>query len=447
MSAYSIATRGLAGRKIPQGVLAPINTLLFGSSEQGAWYDPADLSTLFQDTAGTTPVTAVEQAVALMLDKSGRGNHAIQATSTKRPVLSARVNLFQKSQADAAWIGAGSTPPVVANNVSYLGESCATTTFTPGSNLGYGGSRSGSIGIGGTIGNIIAGTAYSAKFNVSLSRPLTGSEAITLFCTGSSGLGSITINVANSSAFVGKFAEAKSAKATPAISGIVSPYCYLTVGVSSDLVVYINKCSLFAGDVPNLPYQWVNTPTDYDADPAKFPAYLRFDGIDDAMQTGNIDFTGTDKMTVWAGVTKLSDAMAGVLLESSANANANSGSFYITAPESPGVGSFAFKSRGTATVPVVNLFGNTAPLSCVVAALGDIAGDITSLRVNGVATTGIADQGTGNYGNYPLYIGARAGTSLYFNGRLYSLIVRGAQSSLSQIEATENLIRQKMRLP
>ena len=43
---------------------------LFSSGEQGVWYDPSDFSTLFQDSAGTTPVTAVEQPVGLMLDKS-----------------------------------------------------------------------------------------------------------------------------------------------------------------------------------------------------------------------------------------------------------------------------------------------------------------------------------------------------------------------------------------
>ena len=43
---------------------------LFAASEQGAWYDPSNLTTLFQDSAGTTPVTAVEQPVGLMLDKS-----------------------------------------------------------------------------------------------------------------------------------------------------------------------------------------------------------------------------------------------------------------------------------------------------------------------------------------------------------------------------------------
>ncbi len=60
---------------------------LFASGEQGAWYDPSDLSTMFQDSAGTTPVTAVGQPVGKILDKSGRGNNATQATAAARPVL------------------------------------------------------------------------------------------------------------------------------------------------------------------------------------------------------------------------------------------------------------------------------------------------------------------------------------------------------------------------
>ena len=43
---------------------------LFANGEQGMVYDPSDMSTLFQDSAGTTPVTAVEQPVGLVLDKS-----------------------------------------------------------------------------------------------------------------------------------------------------------------------------------------------------------------------------------------------------------------------------------------------------------------------------------------------------------------------------------------
>jgi len=58
---------------------------LFAGGTEGAWYDPSDISTLFQDSAGTTPVTASGQPVGKMLDKSGNGNHATQATSSKRP--------------------------------------------------------------------------------------------------------------------------------------------------------------------------------------------------------------------------------------------------------------------------------------------------------------------------------------------------------------------------
>lgn len=42
---------------------------------RGAWFDVSDLTTLFQDTAGTTPVTAAGQTVGLLKDKSGHGSH------------------------------------------------------------------------------------------------------------------------------------------------------------------------------------------------------------------------------------------------------------------------------------------------------------------------------------------------------------------------------------
>jgi len=58
---------------------------LFAGGTEGAWYNPSDLSTLFQDSAGTTPVTASGQPVGKMLDKSGNGNHATQATAARRP--------------------------------------------------------------------------------------------------------------------------------------------------------------------------------------------------------------------------------------------------------------------------------------------------------------------------------------------------------------------------
>ena len=43
---------------------------LFANGEQGFFYDPNDLSTMYQDAAGTIPVTGVGQPVGLLLDKS-----------------------------------------------------------------------------------------------------------------------------------------------------------------------------------------------------------------------------------------------------------------------------------------------------------------------------------------------------------------------------------------
>ena len=60
---------------------------LFANYEQGFAYDPNDLTTLYQDAAGTIPVTAAGQPVGLMKDKSGRNNHAYQTTSAARPIL------------------------------------------------------------------------------------------------------------------------------------------------------------------------------------------------------------------------------------------------------------------------------------------------------------------------------------------------------------------------
>lgn len=60
---------------------------LFANGEQGFWYDPNDMGTMFQDAAGTVPVTAVGQAVGLVLDKSKglvRGTNLAQTLDNVR---------------------------------------------------------------------------------------------------------------------------------------------------------------------------------------------------------------------------------------------------------------------------------------------------------------------------------------------------------------------------
>ena len=57
------------------------------STTDGVWYDPSDMSTMFQDSAGTIPVTAVGQPVGKVLDKSGNNYHATQPITAARPTL------------------------------------------------------------------------------------------------------------------------------------------------------------------------------------------------------------------------------------------------------------------------------------------------------------------------------------------------------------------------
>lgn len=51
------------------------------------WLDGADMSSLFQDSAGTTPVTAAADPVGKWNDKSGAARHVIQATGSARPAF------------------------------------------------------------------------------------------------------------------------------------------------------------------------------------------------------------------------------------------------------------------------------------------------------------------------------------------------------------------------
>lgn len=71
------------------GTVAPALRLppLWAAGEQGILIDPSTAGTLYQDDAGTTPVTSAGQSVGRVLDLSGRGAHLPQATAAKRPTF------------------------------------------------------------------------------------------------------------------------------------------------------------------------------------------------------------------------------------------------------------------------------------------------------------------------------------------------------------------------
>ena len=85
ITATSVRLNWVAGVDALQAL---INSL-FSAGEQGAFYIPMPIvlgaQALFQDAAGTVPVTADGDPVGRMLDQSGNGNHAIQSVSGSRP--------------------------------------------------------------------------------------------------------------------------------------------------------------------------------------------------------------------------------------------------------------------------------------------------------------------------------------------------------------------------
>ena len=154
-----------------------------------------------------------------------------------------------------------------------------------------------------------------------------------------------------------------------------------------------------------------------------------------------------DKMTLCAGVRKLSDAATGIAIELSANSAANANTFRMTGAILT-IADYNFASRGSLSLSnaEVSVGSYPSPITNVLTGIGDISGDSAILRVNGTqAASSTADQGTGNYGNYQMFLFMRAGTSLPFNGRFYGGVVRGAQSNDQQIAALENWVNSKCK--
>ena len=108
---------------------------------------------------------------------------------------------------------------------------------------------------------------------------------------------------------------------------------------------------------------------------------------------------------------------------------------------------YYFASRGiTQAQATIDDAAYSAPVTSIYTGLGDISGDLVTLRIDGTQVAqSTADQGTGNYnpsGTYPLYYGARAGTSLFFNGRSYATLgpitrFSATNATTEQIEAAE----------
>jgi len=87
ITATSVRLNWVAGES---NALQALISSLFGAGEPGAIYIPIPVvlgaQSLFQDAAGTTPVTADGDPDGLMIDQSPNGNNAAQSVSAERPL-------------------------------------------------------------------------------------------------------------------------------------------------------------------------------------------------------------------------------------------------------------------------------------------------------------------------------------------------------------------------
>ena len=376
---------------------------LFTSGEQGVWYDPSDFSTMFQDSAGTTPVTAVEQPVGLILDKS------------KGLVLG---------------------PELVTNGDFSNG----TTGWTLGAGWAIADEKA-TFSSATTLGNLrqVKTTSGWSKIQFTVSGISSGQGRL-IFYTNNAGI----LIWQNTNLQNGTYSFYTP---TPIVSNI-DFYAYNADGGSPRVGFSIDNIS-----VKELPGNHATQATSASRPILRQDAngkyYLFFDGVDDSLSTGSIDFTSTDKMTVFAGVRKLGSTGENSVAEHGVpGTHANANTFLCA----PGNGGDASAPIASATRPYGGVaVPGAAPLTFVAGVLQDVAvggsgATNVRIRVNGSLPTQnpyYSTNTTEALGNYPLYIGRRGGTSLPFNGHLYSLIIRGAASSASQIASAESYVNSK----
>lgn len=399
------------------------------------------------------------------------GNHASQSNAASRPTYRARYNLLTQSEdfSQAVWTKTSST---VSANTSVAPDGTTTAdTLAEAAAVSFHGAnhQSVSVPVGTTLTlstSFKKGTRRYAQLNFG------GSGAVSRWvsCVIDLDTGSITQSSAGAQAtLVSAVSSAQGngwyrVSLTGSVQTDTSIFSYVNMvstgtptlgsyGVETYLGVITNNILIWgaqlltAADVTATgnAYQRIAAATVYDTAPI-FRPYLAFDGLDDSLSTSAINFTSTDKMTVFAGETKLQDATAACFCELSANVNTNAGSFTMFSPGNA-TGTLPGKylvGLNASTTLFADLSSYPAPDTSVLTVSFNNAGAAAAAqlipRVDAATPTiayNAANAGSGNFGNHALFIGRRNNTSFPLNGRIYELIVRGAASSVTEIADTE----------
>jgi hypothetical protein len=419
---------------------------LFSAGEQGAWFDPSDLTTLFQDTAGTVPVTTVGQSVALVLDKSGRKNNATQSLPSQRPLY-------------------GRTPSSGVRNIANGSASSTITTYWPASTttngvtatkIATGIDTDGLPYVDVRYQGLPTGTFHDLVFTysptyVGVGNPFTGSVILRVIAGTASNTAGLTVRIQEYTAadvFISNSPPSRVTSSTDTISISTNNIATgpkarvildlsLSVGLAVDITYRIKGLQFEKGNA-RTNYQFNYSQYNVVESPFSSLGCLFFDGVDDNMVTSAVDLSNTRAVTMWCGLRKPSDAAIGNVVSLGAS---TSNTARFRAP-SGALNNFNFTAGGSALQGTD--FFIAAPATAVLVGEANMQSNILQMRYNG--TQGVnnsVSQGTGNFQNAPIYVASRDANSIYFNGNLYSLIVRGAESTTGQITSTETWVNGK----
>jgi hypothetical protein len=357
------------------------------------------------------------------------GNHLSQPTAAARGELSRRVNLLTATEdfSDAVWgktaglnnwNGTG-LAPVITPNFGTAPDGTATADRIQ-LNRGVGttsNDRSGTSIILATPATPHVATLYVKPLDATTDAQLLDS-AVGVFAAGIPTAQQDVTDVGDGWKKITRVYNTPTAG--PGNSFRVQLIGSVSSPQTMDLLVWGADLRLSADAIPSIPaYQRVTSASDYDE--AGFPAYLRRQ-TDDWMRATAVNPAGATKALVMTAVQKMTDTVSGMAVETGPDSGINNGVFRLAVPASSGANSIGFVSRGTLSASA-DLPSSVylSPSRLVVRAVSDIAGDSAQLHVNGVlGSSSTADQGTGAYLQNDIFVGSRAGTSLFVNLREYS---------------------------
>lgn len=432
---------------------------LFAGGVPGVWFDPSDLSTMYQDAGGTIPVTGVEQPVGRMLDKSGNGNHASQATTTARPILSAKYNLLSSSANVSAtpWTSTVGTFSFAPTAPYIGGEAYRVTNNGTGTFRFIAHPFTAQIGtytVSAIVEEDIANPSEYTDLGM-LQAPSTTLGRIRIhWPTGTVGTASASpLNARGSllSAVGPNGGRVFSIQFETPVTAVgehrVLFYPSSTTQNTTGVILHCVDVRLFV-DAALPSFQPVVSQTEYQTE--GFPYYLRFDGVDDFLDAGALDFSAATQSAVVTGIKKLSDAIAASPYSHGLLTGQN-GAFRLLAPANAGQASVRAASRGADGVgqETVGTNDKAAPIKLVLCSTYG-AGAPVSIRYNG--TESRVSSGTLGALTLPSarsVIGAQVTgettQSSFFSGRIYGLAHIARALSTVEQRILEQFIRNKSR--